>query len=93
MSLPASPQRSLGARKDIVSSFALTDVPHLNALWAATDKIQFQFDLDRSRSDFRGYPGCLPSAYVAQRKDNGSTPSLGSSYQLTLMAPMDHPAS
>jgi exopolysaccharide biosynthesis operon protein EpsL len=79
LSLTASFERSLGAKEDVVSTFALTDTLRLGATWAATDKIQLQFNVDRWRSDFRGV--ALPS-WVPQRKDDGHTLSLGVSYQV-----------
>jgi hypothetical protein len=82
LSLTASIERSLGAKEDILSTFALTDTLHLGATWAATEKIQLQAGLDRWRSDFRGDPGIVPAGIIPQRKDDGSTLNLGASYEL-----------
>jgi hypothetical protein len=79
LSLTASFERSLGAKEDVVSNFALTDTLHFGAIWAATEKIQLQFNADRWYSDFRGV--ALPS-WVPQRKDDGRTLSIGVSYQV-----------
>ena len=82
LSLTASIERSLGAKEDLLSSFALTDTLHLGATWAATEKIQLQASLDRWRSDFRGDPGVIPPGLAPQRQDNGRSFSLGASYQI-----------
>jgi exopolysaccharide biosynthesis operon protein EpsL len=82
LSLTASIERTLGAKDDILSTFALTDTLNLGATWALTDKMQLQFGYSRWRSNFRGDPGILPPDLYPQRKDDGRTLSLGLSYQL-----------
>jgi hypothetical protein len=83
LSLNASIERSLGAKEDMVSTFALTDTLSVGATWAATEKIQFQFGLSSWRSDFRSDPGVVPPGWlVRRRKDDGNTISLGASYQI-----------
>lgn len=79
LSLMASLERSLGAKQDISSTFALTDTLKLGATWAATDKVTVQLGADFWRSKFRG--GDLPT-WVPRREDNGRTLSAGASYQI-----------
>ena len=83
LSLTASYERTLGAKEDLLSSFALTDTLHLAATWFATAKLQFQAALDRWRSDFRGDPGIVAPGLAPPRQDDGRSYSLGASYQVT----------
>lgn len=79
LAMIASVERSLGAKEDITSTFALTDTLHLAAIWGVTEKMQAQVSVDRWRSDYRGVN--LP-AWIPQRRDDGRTFGAGVNYQV-----------
>lgn len=82
LSLTTAIERKIGPKDDLLSTFALTDTVSLSAVWAVSGKVQFMANASKWRSDFRGDPGIVVPGAAPRRQDDGSTLSLGVSYEV-----------